>query len=97
MKQVKRIFIGAFFLSCLIGCSKSVDKPNDENEHESINKIELIFSESGGTTKTFSIEDADGDGGNPPSRIDTIVAQPNKQYTVAVKLYNITNLSLIHV
>ena len=91
MKQVKRIFIGTLFLFCLIGCSKSVDKPNDENEHESINKIELFFSESGGTTKTFAIEDADGDGGKPPSRIDTILVQPNKQYTVAVKLYNITN------
>ena len=70
MKQVKRIFIGTLFLFCLIGCSKSVDKPNDENEHESINKIELLFSESGGATKTFAIEDADGDGGKPPSRID---------------------------
>ena len=91
MKQVKRIFIGTLFLFCLIGCSKSVDKPNDENEHESINKIELLFSESGGATKTFAIEDADGDGGKPPSRIDTILVQPNKLYTVAVKLYNITN------
>ena len=91
MKQVKRIFIGTLFLFCLIGCSKSVDKPNDENEHESINKIELLFSESGGATKTFTIEDADGDGGKPPSRIDTILVQPNKLYTVAVKLYNITN------
>jgi len=91
MKQVKRIFIGTLFLFCLIGCSKSVDKPNDENEHESINKIELLFSESGSATKTFAIEDADGDGGKPPSRIDTILVQPNKLYTVAVKLYNITN------
>jgi hypothetical protein len=91
MKQVKEIIIGTLFLFCLIGCSKNVDKPNDENEHESINKIELLFSESGSTTKTFVIEDADGDGGKPPSRIDTIFAQPNKQYTVAVKLYNITN------
>ena len=63
MKKVKRIFIGTLFLFYLIGCSKSVDKPNDENEHESINKVELLFSESGGATKTFAIEDADGDGG----------------------------------
>ena len=83
--------MGMLLMYSLIGCSKSVDKPNNENEHESINKVELLFSESNGTTKTFVIEDADGDGGNPPSRIDTIAAQPNKQYTVAVKLYNIAN------
>ena len=91
MKQVTRILFGTLFVFGLIGCSKNVDKPNDENEHESINKVELLFSESSGSTKTFVVEDADGDGGNPPSRIDTIFAQPNKQYIVAVKLYNITN------
>ena len=91
MKQVTKLFMGMLLMYSLIGCSKSVDKPNNENEHESINKVELLFSESNGTTKTFVIEDADGDGGNPPSRIDTIIVQPNKQYTVTVKLYNIAS------
>ncbi|MSP08664.1 MAG: hypothetical protein EXR15_08405 [Chitinophagaceae bacterium] len=91
MKQVKRILFGMLFVFSLAGCSKAVDKPNDENEHESINGIELIFSESGGPTKSFMLEDADGDGGNPPSRIDTIFAQPNKQYSVVVKIFNIKN------
>jgi hypothetical protein len=91
MKQVTKILLGTLFVFGLVGCSKNVDKPNDENEHESINRIELVFSESGGSSKSYIAEDADGDGGNPPSRIDTITAQANKQYTVAVKLYNITN------
>lgn len=91
MKQLIRILFGIFFAISMTGCSKNVEKPNDENEHESINRIELVFSESGGSSKTFMLEDPDGDGGNPPSRIDTITAQANKQYTVVVKLYNITN------
>jgi hypothetical protein len=75
----------------LAGCSKNVSNPNDENEHEAINKIELVFAETGGATKSFVIEDPDGDGGNPPSRIDTIKINSNKQYNVTVKVYNIAS------
>ena len=37
------------------------------------------------------MEDPDGDGGNPPSRIDTIFAITGKQYSVSVKLFNISS------
>ncbi len=72
MKQLKVGVIYAVFMMLMVGCSKDVSNPNDENEHEAINKIELVFAETGGATTSFIMEDPDGDGGNPPSRIDTI-------------------------
>lgn len=90
MKQIRTTLLLLIMIS-LIGCTKQVSNPNDENEHEAINKVELVFIEPGGISKSFIVEDADGDGGNPPSRIDTILAVTGKQYNVSVKLYNITN------
>lgn len=91
MKQeALKLFLSIMLMS-LISCSKKVDKPNNETEHEAINKIEMIFSESTESTKTIIVEDPDGDGGNPPSRIDTISLTKGKQYAVQVKLYNISN------
>ena len=91
MKQLKLGIIYAVFMMLLAGCSKLVITPNDENEHEAINKIELVFAETGGATSSFVIEDPDGDGGNPPSRIDTIKLNSNKQYNLTVKVYNIAS------
>jgi hypothetical protein len=91
MKKIKLGAICTAFIILLVGCSKNVSNPNDENEHEAINKIELVFAETGGATKSFVIEDPDGDGGNPPSRIDTIKINSNKQYNVTVKVYNIAS------
>ena len=91
MKQIKVGIIYAVFMMLMVGCSKDVSKPNDENEHEAINKIELVFAETSGATTSFIMEDPDGDGGNPPSRIDTIKLNNNKQYTVTVKIYNISS------
>jgi hypothetical protein len=90
MKQIRINFLLLLMIG-LIGCTKDVSKPNDENEHEAINKLELNFSEPNGVVKSFVVEDADGDGGNPPSRIDTILVKSGKQYSVTVKLYNNTN------
>ena len=64
MKQLKVGIIYAVFMMLMVGCSKDVSKPNDENEHEAINKIELVFAETSGATTSFVIEDPDGDGGN---------------------------------
>ena len=91
MKQLKLGIICATFMMLMAGCSKNVSNPNDENEHEAINKIELVFAETGGATTSFVIEDPDGDGGNPPSRIDTIKLNSNKQYNLTVKVYNIAS------
>jgi hypothetical protein len=68
---------------------KKASNPNDENEHEAINKVELTFSRLGAAVATFVMEDPDGDGGNPPSRIDTIRLAANQTYTLDVRIKNI--------
>lgn len=78
-------------LSLVMGttaCKKASD-PNDENEHEAINKISLSFS-GAGATATFTIEDPDGDGGNPPTRIDTIRLKAGQTYTSAIAFKNLS-------
>lgn len=76
--------VSAGILSC-----KKASNPNDENEHEAINKVELSFSRPGAAVATFVMEDPDGDGGNPPSRIDTIRLAANQTYTLEVRIKNI--------
>jgi hypothetical protein len=68
---------------------KKASNPNDENEHEAINKIELTFSMPG-STSTFVAEDPDGDGGNPPTRIDTIRLKAGQTMGVMVKFKNLS-------
>ena len=74
----------ALFASC-----KKASNPNDENEHEAINKVELVFSRPGAASVTFLVEDPDGDGGNPPTRIDTVKLTANLAYTLDVRIKNI--------
>ena len=88
---MKHHIIILFILGLVAGstaCKKASD-PNDENEHEAINKITLSFS-GAGTTATFTIEDPDGDGGNPPTRIDTIRLKAGQTYTSAIGFKNLS-------
>ena len=73
-------------LSC-----KKTNTPQDEAEHEAINGVDLVFKVGGATVATFTAEDPDGDGGNPPTRIDRITLQPGQSYTTEVVLRNIVN------
>jgi len=73
------------------GCKKTTT-PSNENEHEAITKVSLLFFENGIATDTFSINDPDGDGGNLPLTIDTIYILKNKSYTCITKLYNSTQI-----
>jgi hypothetical protein len=85
-----RIMLASFGVLTMMSCKKDVAKPNDESEHEAINSVTLSFSDNSGTTRTFKLEDPDGDGGNPPTRIDNITLQANKTYNLQVTLQNIS-------
>lgn len=76
------------FVGGVLSCKKSSD-PHDENEHEAINKVEFTFMRAGVLHATYVVEDPDGDGGNPPSRIDTIRLQPGQSYTMSMKIKNL--------
>jgi hypothetical protein len=74
----------------LFSCKKASIAKN-ETEHLAINRIELIFKQAGTTVATAIAEDPDGDGGNPPSRIDPINLKINTTYDVETKFINIIN------
>lgn len=68
---------GLFFTGC--------DK-HDHTSEENITKIEVHITGPGFDQK-FVWEDADGDGGNPPT-IQTIVLNPNVVYSANLHLYD---------
>lgn len=80
--------IGLYFLLVSTGCKKPSDA-NDENEHEAINKVELIFRQPGQPDRVFIAEDPDGDGGLPPTLIDTIRIAAGQSYSVQFRALNI--------
>ena len=91
MRSLKQLVAAVLLLSLTLLSCKKPSNANDENEHEAINKIVLTFSRSGSTDLIFIAEDPDGDGGLPPSRIDTIRLVPGQSYTTGIKFINIVN------
>ncbi|MCF2503394.1 hypothetical protein L0663_08415 [Dyadobacter sp. CY107] len=68
-------------------CKDAGDDVQIDDENELITSVTLKFTEEGTTnTTSFSYKDADGDGGNAPTRFDTIALKPNKTYTLAIEL-----------
>lgn len=88
MKTVILSILMIALVGAISSCKKASD-PHDENEHEAINKVEFTFMRSGVLHGTYLVEDPDGDGGNPPTRIDTIRLQPGQSYTLSIKIKNL--------
>jgi hypothetical protein len=91
--MLKKFIIGILSIALsvsAISCKKA-SMANNESEHQAINRIEMLFKQGGTTVSTIVAEDPDGDGGNPPSRIDNINLDINKTYDVEVKFFNISN------
>ena len=91
--MLKKYIIGMWCVALsvsTISCKKA-SMANNESEHQAINRIEMLFKQGGTTVSTIVAEDPDGDGGNPPSRIDNINLDINKIYDVEVKFFNISN------
>ncbi len=86
-RHAASVLIGLCFAGSF-SCQKA-SNPNDENEHEAINKVSLSMT-GGGTTATFVMEDPDGDGGNPPTRIDTIRLKTGQTYTSSISFINLS-------
>jgi hypothetical protein len=91
--MLKKYIVGilSIALSVSVLSCKKASMANNESEHQAINRIEMLFKEAGNTVATIVAEDPDGDGGNPPSRIDNINLEINKTYDVEVKFLNIVN------
>lgn len=69
---------GLFFTGC--------KKDDDDTAEENITKVEVHIT-GAGFDKHFHWEDADGDGGNPPT-IESIVLPPNVAYTAHIHIYD---------
>ena len=76
-------------LITLVFSCKKASVAKNETEHEAINRVELIFKQGSTVVGTAIAEDPDGDGGNPPSRIDPINLKINTTYDVETKFINI--------
>lgn len=90
MQTIKRIIKTGFLLlivTALTQCKKTVEENND---NEIITTVELHFTpQGGGTTKVFSFNDPDGDGGANPA-IDEIQLTPSTVYSVSLVLLDKT-------
>ena len=84
-----RIWISALLLSSLVALTqcKNADKVTPDDENELITTVQLEFSPAGGgSPRTFTFSDPDGDGGNPATRFDTISLAANTSYTLRIKV-----------
>ena len=78
-------FIGISVL--FSGCKKDDDNPESENHNESelITTLQMQFTDSAGTTSTFSFFDPDGPGGNAPT-LDTIRLDASQDYNLSISV-----------
>lgn len=88
---MRRLWIVATMLVAMTSCKKDVTNPPPEEEHDAINSIALVFRQGGVVVSTFMAEDPDGDGGNAPTRLDTVRLLANTTYTMEIEIRNITN------
>jgi hypothetical protein len=91
MSLIKEVVLLALVVMVIGSSCKKPSNANDENEHEAINKVVLTFSRPGTANLVFLAEDPDGDGGLPPSRVDTVRLAAGQNYAVAIQFINIVN------
>ena len=96
MKNFRKlqILLSAFalfiFYLQLNGCgSDDVVNPPNPNEQELITTLIINLTDSVSLAQTsFQFDDPDGEGGNPPSRFDTILIEANRTYFAQIILLN---------
>ena len=75
-KLIWTLLIGMSTL--LVQCKESEDELVPDDENELITSVTLNFKEaSTGTVTSFSYKDTDGDGGNAPTKFDTVALKAN--------------------
>ncbi len=84
MRYLSFLFLTFFLVSC-----DKADSPNNEQEHEAITSLALVFTNAN-FNDTIWFDDPDGDGGNPPILLDTIVLSDSTSYQVSLRLFNKT-------
>jgi hypothetical protein len=90
MKRMQVWMLAALSTVIVLGSCKKTSSPNNENEHEAITTVNMVFKQNGNTVFTYVFDDPDGDGGNPPARKDVIALGTNQTYDVELTLLNKT-------
>ena len=71
----------------LTNCKDSGNELKPDDENELITSVTLKFTEKAtNNVSSFSYKDADGDGGNAPSKFDSVTLKANTSYTLAIEL-----------
>lgn len=90
MKKIFNHIMMLVFASTFLLTSCKKFEPGEDNEEEVITTMNLHFTPAGGgPVLTYSFDDADGPGGNPPVQ-SAIVLAPNTIYHVKLELLNKT-------
>jgi hypothetical protein len=67
-------------------CKDAGEELTPDDENELITSVTLKFVEKGTANElTFAYKDPDGDGGNAPTRFDTIALKPNTTYAMTIE------------
>lgn len=88
MNKLKSSWLGFFLLGTVLvtSCDKA-DNPEPQDENELITTLNLKFTESGTSNQqTFTFRDADGEGGQAPSKFDNITLKANTTYRLDVEV-----------
>lgn len=80
------MLVGAATLLFTVACTETSTVP-DVDDHDVVTTV-VLTAMSETDTLTFTWEDIDGIGGNPPNRIDTVVLRANETYACSLSLYN---------
>jgi hypothetical protein len=88
MNQTIKISILAILIAFTFqACEDKVTDPPNPNEEELITTVELTFTAASNSSdvRVFRFADPDGEGGNAPTRADTIRLESNTDYVLAVR------------
>ncbi|MGA0557605.1 hypothetical protein ACO2Q8_13195 [Larkinella sp. VNQ87] len=86
-RQLSWVLMLGTLMALFTGCNDNADDPEPADENELITTVNLKFTEQGTTTtQTFSYRDADGEGGQAPTKFDRITLKPNTTYNLSVEL-----------
>jgi hypothetical protein len=85
--KILKIWLLALPIMFFVACND--DDPEIENEEEVITTMTLTLTKADGSSKVFSFQDLDGEGGNEPV-ITTEPLEANTEYSVQIELLNET-------
>lgn len=86
MKKLLIWMFAAGVSTAFLQCKDSGEALEPDDENELITTVRLNFTESGtSTTTSFSFKDTDGDGGNAPTKFDTISLKANTEYKLDIE------------